>query len=383
MLNPRKIPFINLGAQYHSIRDEIRQALDRVVDSTSFILGEEVERFEKDFAEYLGAKYCVALNSGTSALHISLVALNIKEGDEVITTPYSFIAPAEAISYTGARPVFVDVDAESFNLDVSRIRDAITKRTKAILPVHLYGQPVDMARLMEVAREYGIPVIEDAAQAHGAECLIEGAWKKVGTIGDAGCFSFYPTKNLGACGEGGAVVTDNPDLFERIRALRDHGQKGERYHHQLIGYNYRMTAFQGAVLGIKLKRLDEWIEARRSRAGLYYDGLKGTPLRLPKRTDNLLNGVYHQYVIRVGDREGLGRYLGERGIETGVYYPLPIPLQDAYRHMGHREGDFPASETCARECLSLPMYPELEEEDIKYICKNIIEWQEKPIYNAG
>ncbi|MFQ5862298.1 MAG: DegT/DnrJ/EryC1/StrS family aminotransferase, partial [Candidatus Brocadiales bacterium] len=345
-MSTRKIPFIDLGAQYRSIRDEIRQALDRVIDGTSFILGEEVEQFEKNFAEYLGAKYCVALNSGTSALHLALVALDIKEGDEVITTPHSFIAPAEAISYTGARPVFVDIDAESFNLDVSKVRSAITERTRAIMPVHIYGQPVDMVGLVEVAREYGIPVVEDAAQAHGGECLIEGAWKKVGTIGDVGCFSFYPTKNLGACGEGGAAVTDNPKLLEKIKMLRNHGQKGRQYLHQFIGYNYRMTAFQGAVLGVKLKRLDEWIQARRSRAALYDEGLKDTSLKIPKRAENL-RGAYHQYVVRTQEREGLKRYLEERGIETGIYYPLPIPFQDAYRHMGYKKGDFPASEMCA------------------------------------
>ncbi|MFQ5957036.1 MAG: DegT/DnrJ/EryC1/StrS family aminotransferase [Candidatus Brocadiales bacterium] len=375
-MSTRTVPFINLGAQYRSIRDEIRQALDRVIDSTSFILGEEVERFEKNFAEYLGAKHCVALNSGTSALHLALVALDIKKGDEVITTPYSFIAPAEAISYTGARPVFVDIDAESFNLDVSRIRGAITKRTRAIMPVHLYGLPVDMAELMKIAGEFDLPVIEDAAQAHGAECSVEGAWRKVGTIGDMGCFSFYPTKNLGACGEGGAVVTDNQRLFEKIRMLRNHGQTGQQYHHQFIGYNYRMTAFQGAVLGVKLKRLDEWIEARRSRAALYDGGLKDTQLKTPKRAENS-KGVYHQYVVRAKDRDGLRKFLEERGIETGIYYPLSIPLQDAYRHMGHQEGDFPASEMCAKECLSLPMYPELEESDVEYVCSKIMDWAKK------
>lgn len=373
-MSTTRIPFVDLQAQYRPIRDEIRQALDRVLDSTNFILGEEVARFEKDFAEYLGAKHCVALNSGTSALHLALIALGIKEGDEVITTPHSFIAPAEAISYTGARPVFVDIETATFNLDISKVRAAITRKTKAIMPVHLYGQPVDMVRLMEVAREYCIPVIEDAAQAHGAECLIKGdRWKKVGTFGDMGCFSFYPTKNLGACGEGGAVVTDSQIIFEKIWTLRNHGQKDRRYYHPFIGYNYRMTAFQGAVLGVKLKRLDEWVAARRSRAALYDEGLVGLPLKIPKRAENL-RGAYHQYVIRTEDREGLMKYLGERGIETGVYYPLPIPLQDAYRHMGYKKGDFPAAETCAKECLSLPIYPELAESDIRYVCSSIRDW---------
>ncbi len=372
-MSTTKVPFIDLQAQYRSIRDEIRQALDRVIDSTSFILGEEVGRFERNFAKYLDAKYCVALNSGTSALHLALVALGIKEGDEVITTPHSFIAPAEAISYTGARPVFVDIDAESFNLDISRVRGAITQKTKAILPVHLYGQPVDMSGLMEVAGERGVPVVEDAAQAHGAECLISGAWNKVGAIGKIGCFSFYPTKNLGACGEGGAVVTDSLEIFEKVRMLRNHGQKDAQYHHPFVGYNYRMTAFQGAVLGVKLKRLNEWIEARRSRAALYDEELKDTPLKTPGTVEGT-KGVYHQYVVRAKDREGLKRYLEERGIETGIYYPLPIPFQGAYRHMGYKKGDFPASETCARECLSLPIYPELAGKDIRYVCANIRDW---------
>lgn len=373
-MSTTKIPFIDLQAQYRSIRDEIRQALDRVIDSTSFILGEEVERFEKDFAKYIGAKYCVALNSGTSALHLALAALEIKEGDEVITTPYSFIASTEAISYTGARPVFVDIETETFNLDVSKLKSAITRKTKAVMPVHLYGRPVDMAGLMEIAREYCIPVVEDAAQAHGAECLLKGGrWKKVGSLGDMGCFSFYPTKNLSACGEGGAVVTDSPEIFEKIRMLRNHGQKDRRYYHQFIGYNYRMTAFQGTVLGVKLKRLDGWIEARRSRAALYDEGLKGIPLQIPTMAENV-KGAYHQYVIRTNDRKGLMNYLKEKGVETGIYYPLPIPLQGAYRHLGYKKGDFPASETCAKECLSLPIYPELEERDIEYVCDSIRDW---------
>ncbi|MCQ4574450.1 MAG: DegT/DnrJ/EryC1/StrS family aminotransferase [Candidatus Brocadiales bacterium] len=377
----KKIPFIDLHTQYRSIRDEIRQALDRVVDSTSFILGEEVERFEKNFAAYLGAKYCVALNSGTSALHLALVALGVKEGDEVITSPHGFIAPAEAISYTGATPVFVDIDAGSLNLDVTLAGKAITRKTRAIMPVHLYGHPVDMARLMELAGERDIPVIEDAAQAHGAECLIEangsGRWKKAGSIGDIGCFSFYPTKNLGACGEGGAVVTDSGELSEKIRMLRNHGQKGKEYLHPFIGYNYRMSAFQGAVLAVKLKKLDEWVEARRGKAALYDEGLKDTPLKTPPKEKNL-KGVYHQYVVMVKNRDGLKRYLEERGVETGIYYPLLIPSQEAYRHLGYKEGDFPAAEACAKECLSLPLYPELEEKAIRYVCDCIRDFLAKP-----
>ncbi len=368
-----KVPFIDLKAQYRSIRAEIRQALDRVADSTNFILGEEVERFEKDFAAYSGSKYCVALNSGTSALHLALLALGIKEGDEVITTPHGFIAPAEAISYTGANPVFVDIDAEDLNLDVSRVRGAITRKTRAIMPVHLYGQPVDMSRLMEAAKESGIPIVEDAAQAHGAECLTDGGWKKVGGIGEVGCFSFYPTKNLGACGEGGALVTDSQEIHEKTRMLRNHGQKGKPYNHPFVGYNYRMAAFQGAVLNVKLKRLDEWTEARRARAALYNRELKDLPLKTPREFENRKN-AFHQYVVMVKDREGLMTYLKERDVETGVYYPQLIPFQGAYRHTGHKEGDFPVAETCARECLSLPLYPELEEDSIRYVCDNIRDW---------
>ncbi len=373
-MSKTKIPFINLQAQYRSISDEIRQALDRVVDSTNFILGEEVERFEKDFAGYLGTRYCVALNSGTSALHLALVALGVKEGDEVITTPHSFIAPAETISYTGAIPVFVDIEAEGFGLDISRVRAAVTKKTRAIMPVHLYGQPVDMAALMKIAGEYGIPVIEDAAQAHGAECLMkDGKWKKVGAIGEVGCFSFYPTKNLGTCGEGGALVTNSEKIFEKVRMLRNHGQKDGEYVHPFIGYNYRMTAFQGAVLGVKLKKLDKWIEARRNRAALYDEKLRDTPIKTPKSVRDL-KAAYHQYVIRTRDRDNLKKYLEETGVGTGVYYPQLIPFQDAYKDLGHKRGDFPAAEKCADECLSLPIYPELEEKDIRHVCNCITEW---------
>ncbi len=368
-----KVTFIDLQAQYRSIRDEIRQALERVVDSTNFILGEEVERFEQNFAAYSGAKHCVALNSGTSALHLALLSLGIKEGDEVITTTHGFIAPAEAISYTGATPIFVDINAGDLNLDVSRVSDAITDKTRAIISVHLYGQPVDMSGLMKIAGESGIPIIEDAAQAHGAEFLTEGGWKKAGSIGEVGCFSFYPTKNLGACGEGGALVTDSQEVYESTRMLRNHGQKDKQYNHPFIGYNYRMTAFQGAVLDVKLKRLDEWTGARRARAALYNSELKDAPLKTPGEFENR-RSAYQQYVVMVKDREGLMTYLQEKGVETGVYYPQLIPFQGAYRYLGHREGDFPVAETCARECLSLPLYPELEDDSIRYVCDSIKAW---------
>lgn len=377
----RRIPFINLKAQYLSIKEEIKAALERVLESGVFTLGEEVGHFEKEFAQYCGARYCVALNSGTSALHLALLALGIKEGDEVLTTAYSFIAPAEAVSYTGAKPVFVDIDPLSFNIDVSRIRGAITKKTKAILPVHLYGEPSCMDRLLEVASEYGLAVVEDACQAHGAECLLAGEWKKVGTLGDIGCFSFYPTKNLAAFGEGGAVVTDNVGLYEKIRMLRNHGQKGKDYH-PFLGYNYRMTAFQGAILRVKLKRLNSWIEARRRKARLYSKLLEGTSLVIPKEARDS-RAVYHQYVVRTPKRDELRGYLEERGIETGLYYPLPIPLQEAYSSLGHKKGDFPAAEACAQECLSLPLYPELGEEDIEYICYSIREWAKSSEEEVG
>ena len=360
-----QVPIVDLKDQYDSIKDEIREALDNVLNSCSFVLGKQVAMFEEEFAEYCQAKYCVAVNSGTSALHLALLAHGIGQGHEVITVPHTFIATAEAISYTGAIPVFVDVNQETYNMDASKIESRVTDKTKAILPVHIYGQPADMDPILEIAEKHNLVVIEDACQAHGAE--YKG--RKAGCIGNAGCFSFYPSKNLGAYGEGGAVTTDEEAIYEKIRTLRNHGES-EKYFHQSIGYNYRMDAFQGAVLRVKLRHLDEWIEARRNNARLYNQLLKETEIITPTEPD-FAKSVYHLYVVRVKNRDALRKCLGESEIGTGLHYPLPIHLQESYHFLGYKKGDFPVSEKISKEILSLPMYPELSDGQIRQVISAI------------
>jgi dTDP-4-amino-4,6-dideoxygalactose transaminase len=295
----------------------------------------------------------VGVNSGTSALHLALVCAGVGRGDEVITVPMTFIATSWAISYVGATPVYVDVDPATYTLDVGRVERRITRKTRAILPVHLYGQPADLGPLLDIGRRHGIPVIEDAAQAHGARYHGRGA----GTLGLCGCFSFYPGKNLGAYGEAGAVVTDDGRIAARLRALRDHAQ-GQRYHHDELGFNYRMDALQGAVLGIKLNYLDRWTEARRLLAGRYQGSLAGLPLRVPAEAPGRRH-VWHLFVVLHPQRDRLRRELEARGIQTGLHYPIPLHLQRAYEHLGHRAGDFPVAERVGRECLTLPLFPEM------------------------
>jgi dTDP-4-amino-4,6-dideoxygalactose transaminase len=347
------VPLVDLKAQFARIRQEVLEALTDVAESTAFVLGPRVADFEARFAAYLGARHCVAVNSGTSALHLALLAAGVGPGDEVITVPMTFIATAWAVSYTGATPLFVDVDSATYTMDPEQVERRITPRTKAILPVHLYGQPADLGPLLDTGRRHGIAVIEDAAQAHGANYQGHGA----GTLGLCGCFSFYPGKNLGAFGEGGAVVTDDAPIAARLRALRDHAQS-QRYHHDEIGFNYRMDGFQGAVLGVKLKYLEHWTEARRFLAERYCRHLAGLPLRLPAAALDRRH-VWHLFVVLHPERDRLQRALRERDIHTGLHYPIPLHLQKAYRHLGHREGDFPVAERIGRECLSLPLYPEM------------------------
>jgi dTDP-4-amino-4,6-dideoxygalactose transaminase/acetyltransferase-like isoleucine patch superfamily enzyme len=353
--NGTAVPFLDLKSQYRSIQTEIKEALDRVLDSGNFVLGEEVAAFETEFAEYCQAQYAVAVNSGTSALHLALLAAGIGPGDEVITTPFTFVATTAAILYAGARPVFVDIDPLSFNIDVTQIEKAITPRTKAILPVHLYGQAAKMDAILDIARRHGLVVIEDACQAHGAE--YKG--RRVGAIGDFGCFSFYPGKNLGAYGEGGVVVTNNAESARTIAMLRDWGQE-RKYHHVLKGYNYRMDAFQGAILRAKLHHLEAWTEARRAHAALYDKLLEGSgvqpPAELPGRRH-----VYHVYAVRSRRRDALQRDLQELRIHTAIHYPVPVHLHEAYSDMGYQAGDFPCSEEAAGQVLSLPLYPEMSE----------------------
>jgi dTDP-4-amino-4,6-dideoxygalactose transaminase/acetyltransferase-like isoleucine patch superfamily enzyme len=347
------VPFMDLKAQLRTIRSEIKEVLDRVLDSGSFVLGQEVAAFESEFAEYCQAKYAVAVNSGTSALHLALLAAGIGPGDEVITVPFTFVATTAAILYAGARPVFVDIDPMSFNIDVTQIQRAITPRTKAILPVHLYGQAAEMNAILDIARRHGLVVIEDACQAHGAEYR----GRRVGAIGDLGCFSFYPGKNLGAYGEGGVIVTDNSESARTISMLRDWGQE-QKYHHVLKGYNYRMDAFQGAILRVKLRHLGAWTEARRAHAALYDKLLEGsgvqTPVELPGRRH-----VYHVYAVRSRRRDALQQDLERLGIHTGIHYPVPVHLHKAYSDTGYQAGDFPCSEEVAGQVLSLPLYPEM------------------------
>jgi dTDP-4-amino-4,6-dideoxygalactose transaminase len=324
-----------------------------VADSTRYALGPRVAEFEDRFAEYTGTEHCVAVSSGTAALHLALIAAGVGPGDEVITVPMTFIATTWAVSYVGATPVFVDVDPVTFTMDANEVESRITPKTKAILPVHLYGQPADLAPLLDIGARHGIPVIEDAAQAHGADYR----GRPVGSWGLLGCFSFYPGKNLGAAGEGGAVVTDDEAIADRLRALRDHAQS-ERYHHEELGFNYRMDAIQGAVLGVKLSHLDSWIAARRAHAASYRELLAGMALQIPTEAGDRRH-VWHLYVVLHPERDRIQAELQAAGIATGLHYPIPVHLQRAYAYLGHRAGDFPVAERVGSECLSLPMYPEL------------------------
>jgi len=347
------VPFVDLKAQHKSIQAEIDAAIRGVVEDNAFVLGPAVESFERDFADYLGVEEVVGVSNGTVALQLTLVALGIGLDHDVILPAHTFIATAEAVSHAGARPVFVDVRRDTGNLDASLLPKAITPQTRAIIPVHLYGQPADMEPILRFASERGLLVIEDACQAHGARYR----GRRAGSFGRASCFSFYPGKNLGAFGEGGAVATNDHELATRLRRLRDHGQT-ERYHHAEIGYNARLEGIQGAVLGVKLKHLDGWNRARRAHAAVYLEDLARTGLTLPVEAESC-ESAYHLFVVRDGRRDELREHLSARGIQTGLHYPIPVHRQDAYAALGHREGDFPESEAWARECLSLPMFAEL------------------------
>ncbi len=349
------VPFLDLKAQYASIRGEVLEALHEVAESTSYVLGPKVGAFEEAFASFVGSKHCVGVNSGTSALHLALIAAGVKSGDEVVTVPMTFIATSWAISYCGAKPVFVDVDPVTYTMDPSRIERKLTPRTRAIVPVHLYGQAADMDPILEIGRRHGIPVVEDAAQAHVAQY----GGKSAGSLGFCGCFSFYPGKNLGAYGEAGAIVTDDDAVAERLRSLRDHAQS-RRYHHAELGFNYRMDGFQGAVLGVKLKYLNRWTEQRRRLADRYLEHLSGLPLKLPVEAPGREH-AWHLFVALHPHRDRIRSELEARGIQTGLHYPIPVHLQEAYSHLDHKLGDFPVAEQVARDCFTLPMFPELTE----------------------
>ena len=363
------IPFLDLKAQHEPLRQELLAAFDEVLTSCAFAGGPFVAGFEQDFAAFCGSAHAVGVGNGTDALWFSLLALGVGAGDEVITVPATFMATAEAITHSGARPVFVDVDPQTYTMDPAWIERAITPRTKAIVPVHLYGQVADMDPILDIARRHGLFVIEDACQAHGAE--YKG--RKAGSIGDAGCFSFYPGKNLGALGEAGSVVTNNPELARKVQMLRDHGQS-RKYCHTMVGWNGRMDGIQGAALRIKLRRLPQWNVARRAVAAHYTRLLQGidgliTPVEAPCSFH-----VYHLYAIRLTGRDSLIAALDAKGISCGIHYPVPVHLQEAYSSLGLRQGSFPVAERHACEVVSLPIYPELSFAQVERVAHEVRRW---------
>jgi dTDP-4-amino-4,6-dideoxygalactose transaminase len=383
-----RVPFLDLRAHHEPLRARILERVARVIDQSAFAGGPFVAQFEQEFASYCGCPYAIGVGSGTDALWLTLLALGIGRGDEVITVPGTFMATAEAISHCGARPVFVDIDPLTYTMDPGQLERAITPRTRAIIPVHLFGQMADMEPILAIAEAHGLPVVEDACQAHGAEYR----GHRAGTLGAAGCFSFYPCKNLGAWGEAGAVVTRDLELKEIIQMLRDHGQ-ARKYHHARIGWNARMDGIQAVVLSEKLKQLDEVNAARRRNArhyARYLNGLAGVVL--PEEA-GYGRHVYHIYAVRVKGRDGLIAWLGQQGIGSGIHYPIPVHLQEAYRGLGYQPGAFPVAEQCAAEFVSLPMYPELTEAQIAVVAAAVVDWlrnsvpsskaEDKPATNLG
>jgi dTDP-4-amino-4,6-dideoxygalactose transaminase len=370
-----KVKFVDLSAQHKPLEAELKEAFNRVLTNCSFVLGPEVDKFEKAFAAFLGVEHCVAVTNGTVALQLVLQGLGVGAEDEVITVTHTFIATAESISATGARPVFVDIDPVSYTMDPAKLEAAITPRTKAIIPVHLYGQPADIDALNAIAGKHKLSVIEDSCQAHGS--YYKG--RRAGSLGTAGCFSFYPSKNLGACGEGGAVTTNDAGLAQKVRMLRDHGSV-KKYEHDFPGFNLRLEGVQGGVLAVKLPHLDDWNNNRRVLAARYNELFTGSNVVTPKEMPYARH-VYHLYVVLVEDREALKQALAEQGIETGLHYPIPLHLQKAYGHLGYKKGDFPVSEHVASHLLSLPMYAELPIEHVEHVAKTIrevLEWQAVP-----
>lgn len=363
------VPFVDLKKQYLAIKDEILDAVARVFESTQFVLGEEVAAFEEEFAAYCGTRFAVAVNTGTSALHLALLAAGVGTGDEVITVPFTFVATTAAVVYTGATPVFIDVDRSTYTMDPTRIEAAITPRTKALLPVHLYGHPADMDAILAIAKRHNLLVIEDAAQAHGAEYR----GRRCGSIGEMGCFSFYPGKNLGAYGEGGMVTTNDADFARKIRMLRDWGAE-TKYQHVMKGFNYRMEGVQGAVLRVKLRYLESWTEARRTHAAAYSERLRECGLQLPLETPGTRH-VYHVYAVLTPQRSEFIQALGARGIHTGIHYPVPVHLLPAYSDLNYRPGGFPIAERVAAEEVSLPMFPEMTEAQIGAVAEAVLEAQ--------
>ncbi len=368
-----KVNFVDLKVQYTAIKKEVDAAIQNIISNTAFTLGAEVEEFENNFARYCNTEFSVGVSSGTNALHLALLACGVGYGDEVILPANTFIATAEAVSHCGAVPVLVDMLDATYNIDVSKIEEKVTSKTRAIIPVHLYGQICDMEAIMSIAKRHNLKVIEDACQAHGAELLsAQNKWERAGSIGDIGCFSFYPGKNLGAYGDGGAVVTNNAEIAAELKRLRNHGEDS-KYVHSVVGYCDRLHAIQAAILNVKLKKLDEWNQERIENASLYNQLLKETDVIIPHCGSNAKH-VYHLYVIRVKNREGLMKFLASEGVYTGIHYPIPIHLQGAYKGLGYKTGDFPIAEKASEEILSLPMYPELSPSQIQYVVEKIIEF---------
>ena len=398
------IPFLDLKTPHQELEEELVEVFRECLRNASFVGGPQVQAFEEEFAQFCETKYCVAVSSGTDALRFALIAAGIGPGDEVITVPNTFIATTEAISQTGATPAFVDIDEQTYNMDPNKLEDYLRKRyalcampsakgsnasrlqpptsnlqpqPKAVLPVHLYGQPADMDSILEIANRYGLIVIEDACQAHGALYYSEKKkkWRKAGSMGLAAAFSFYPAKNLGACGEGGAVTTNNEDIAQKIRMLRDHGQ-AKKYYHEFEGYNGRLDAIQAGILRVKLKHLSEWNEKRRQNALLYTQLLTRNPEHvtcniIPPYEPAWSKAVYHLYIIRIKKRDELQKYLSENGINTGLHYPIPLHFQNAYQRAGLTNGRYPITEKVAKEILSLPMFPGLTSEQIEYVTSKI------------
>lgn len=372
-----KVPILNLKKQYSSMQTELEEAVLRVMSSGRYILGPEVEALEKEMAQLSHCGFGVGVASGTDALHLSLRALGIGAGDEVVVPAFTFIATSEAVAYTGAKPVFADIDPVTFNLCPSDLERRITKSTRAIIPVHLYGQAADMDLLMEIAHHHGLMVVEDCAQAIGGQYR----GRPLGSIGNTGCFSFYPTKNLGGAGDGGMIVLNNADMHQKLRALRQYGSK-TRYHHQERGLNSRLDELQAAILRVKLSRLEVWNQRRREIARFYTENLAPAGVQCPQvREGNL--AVFHQYTVRVPQREALAKLMGEKGVSTMIYYPVPLHLQEVYRELGYEPGDFPESERAAREVLSLPIYPELTQEEMECVVEVFLQSLKQVEAGAG
>ncbi len=363
-----QVPILDLKAQYATYKDETIQAITKLCESQSFALGPAVAEFEEKLATYCGCKNAIGVSSGTDAILVSLMALEIKPGDEVITTPFTFFSTASSVVRVGAKAVFVDVDPDSYNIDPSRIEKKLTEKTRAIIPVHLFGQVAQMKPIMEIAKRHNLAVVEDAAQAIGA--TQDGI--KCGNFGDLGCFSFYPTKNLGGFGDGGLVTTNSEALADKVRTLRNHGQH-PTYFYKVIGGNFRLDSIQAAVLAVKLKYLDKWNEKRRQNAALYDNIFANSPIKVPKIGSNNVS-IYHQYTVTVPERDQLQKFLAENKIGSAIFYPKPLHLQDCFRELGYKESDFPIAEQLCKEVLSLPVYPELTTEQIEYVAKTILQF---------